>query len=675
MSVSDSDADNSSGNENSKTVLCVFVPGIKGSELFCTECDRISWPPAFLSESLTLLQRIIGKSTFGIDKLLTSNELNCLTFHKKKAVSVIRNISILNGLINKQVYGPFLDRLESSLTYLQAHYYGGHNFKIDLLEYAYDWTQSNIMNAYDLYRDVFLKEIRKDQNREFIIISHSMGGMLSRYLLEYLLYYDVPHLPGTKVEKERIKSAIRLFYGIGVPHYGCIRALHYLVDKDNDDYSVFCRRIQSLYDMIPFNDLDKQITPLKISEENAECVDTVYGLRRTRSDIFLKSTAVSSNGRIANERDIVIDPKYWETNDFDKNRMCSSEKYIGAITDLLKNRFPFLKDCGGKIRLGLEFHSSLNSNHKPVYCRYLFVNAVGVITPSLIDDTDKLLKTCKDGDGVVCSNVVVARKSGTIPKLGKLLVFARIARLIRSYISSNRVVDNLVSNDGASVWQRKKSNDSRPNIKRKVNNEDNVYFEKNYEDLFKNVHVTMLHSIDVFTAIKDVFLTSNSLCYKYNLWNYVCGTGGCGRADGIVVLQEYVREFKKFFVTVKNMNNGSSLVTLKKKYSEYSTCDSVKPSDDNSKCADIVCSNNDCVMYSVTKTKHANDTSSLIFRLETLGHGKSALSDAQSNKGLKVNVRVNARHDGSIVSNLQIILVGHYKIADCAETRIDLTSH
>lgn len=668
-------------------ILCIFVPGIKGSELFCTSCDRRSWPPHILSEPFNLARRVISRSTTSIEKLLTPEELNCLTFHKKKATNVIKNVKVLNGLFNKKVYGEFLSRLKINLKYLELYINGGNrdnnnnNYKIDLLEFPYDWTKSNSQTAYDLYKNVFLKEIKKGFYKEFIIIAHSMGGIVTRYMLEHLLNSDIKLLPGTHEEKERIKSSILLFYGIGVPHYGCIRSLFSLVSAENEHLSCFSRNIASLYDMIPYNDLEKQIIGYNNNNDydrntnNNDDTDDNKSYssetrsfkqyrnikkirRRTRSDVFLKTSIVSNLKDKKNiENDIHINPRFWENGNSDnavhvdvncfKNYTAENE-YLNNVTYNLIKRFPILAHRGELIKSGLKFHCSLNTSMKPTKCIYILVNAVGVNTPSHIDSENNLFKTCKAGDGVVCSNIAGVdneKNNKALKKINSLFNYFKFKNVNRKTNGTNNGEDDKRESTGkqntvgSSCSSGLDDGSGSCNIDRTENSINDMY--KNITDRsgppddsqFTNVHITMLNNIDIFKPLQNILTTSKHMMWK-KMYSFNNATPA---GDGnIKVLNEFRKDYEGYLIELRNTDGNQCLFSIK---------------DTNSiKSEKIIAMTLDTIYF---------DRENKIVK----NNGRNSSN---------LNIKINTRCDGSIFNKLQFIITGHYFISNVAFLKGDV---
>lgn len=640
--------------------LCIFVPGIKGSELFCTSCNKRSWPPHVLNEPLSLARRVINKSTTSVEKLLTPEELNCLTFHKKTATNVIKNVSVLNGLFNKKVYGEFLSRLKINLKYLELYCNDrNNNYKIDLLEFPYDWTKSNSQTAYDLYKNVFLKEIKEGYYKEFIIIAHSMGGIVTRYMLEHLLNSDIKLLPGTHEERERIKSSILLFYGIGVPHYGCIRSLFSLVNVENEQLSCFSRNISSLYDMIPYNDLEKQIIgynnkSYSFKTRHFKQFNNIKKIiRRTRSDVFLKTSIVSNLKDKKNiENDIHINPRFWENGDKDnavhldvncfKNYTAENE-YLNNITYNLIKRFPILAHRDDFIKSGLKFHCSLNTNMKPKNCIYILVNAVGVNTPSHIDLENNLFKTCKAGDGVVCSNIIGVennKNNTALKKINNLYKYFKFKNVNRksnkSTYDSTKPTNSSSSGGSGGGGGDCNKNTSSSQIENSFNNMyKNITNQNQPSDdyQFTNVHITMLNNIDIFKPLQNILTTSKHMMWK-KMYSFNTTVDG---DDNLKIVNEFQKDYEGYLIDIKNTDGNQCL-------------------------------------FSIKDTNLIQTEKIILITLNMISFNKENKITKNNNRNSNLNVKINTRCDGSIFDKLQFIITGHYFISNVAFLKGDVSN-
>jgi pimeloyl-ACP methyl ester carboxylesterase len=164
----------------------VFVPGILGSELVDSANDQV-WPPS-------LFEVVFGYGR--IDELMADD---------LSPAAVIRSVSVY------AVYKTILKDIE------QCGYTVG-GLQRRLIPYPYDWRRSNAASAKRL-ADV-LGEI--DGVTEIVLIGHSMGGLVLRYLLESGRFSHEPWFG-------RISTLITL----GTPHFGAPQALKKLLGDES----------------------------------------------------------------------------------------------------------------------------------------------------------------------------------------------------------------------------------------------------------------------------------------------------------------------------------------------------------------------------------------------------------------------------------------------------------
>lgn len=166
-----------------KTVT-VFVPGIMGTELVLPD-GEVVWPPK-VTETLFGYRRI--------DKLQDA---------AARPTRVIANVSCVD------FYRP----LQSLLAQL-GFKAGGDKV---LLEHPYDWRQ----DLFDLTEGLALRLDSAAADR-IVIVAHSMGGLISRLLLETPTYRDRPWFP-----------KIASFLALATPHNGAPLALARVLGLDS----------------------------------------------------------------------------------------------------------------------------------------------------------------------------------------------------------------------------------------------------------------------------------------------------------------------------------------------------------------------------------------------------------------------------------------------------------
>ncbi|GHA08111.1 hypothetical protein GCM10008090_17430 [Arenicella chitinivorans] len=159
----------------------VFVPGIMGSELRNQQTNTRVWPPT--------LTQIVTKSL----------RAEALLDPHLAPVKPIANIARFYP-----VYGSLQRDLESC-----GYSLNGVTGK-RLILFAYDWRQDNAVSAERLAEQ--LDQLTSED--EIVLLAHSMGGLICRYLIESGDYSTRPWF-------ERITQLITM----GTPHYGAASAL------------------------------------------------------------------------------------------------------------------------------------------------------------------------------------------------------------------------------------------------------------------------------------------------------------------------------------------------------------------------------------------------------------------------------------------------------------------
>lgn len=145
-------------NMPSKNTI-IFIPGYYGSELQKKSNNKKVW--------ITAMQAIFGKKTMAIDEL----ELDIPNSEPYEVGGILKNISLLFGLIKIDAYGEFLTKLNSIPGY-------------DVIPFSYDWRRDNIIAVKNLSQLVD-KIKREKPDHKITIVAHSMGGLITSYYLRY----------------------------------------------------------------------------------------------------------------------------------------------------------------------------------------------------------------------------------------------------------------------------------------------------------------------------------------------------------------------------------------------------------------------------------------------------------------------------------------------------------
>ncbi len=162
----------------------VFAPGVLGSELEDSDFERV-WPPK------------VAEIAFGYDRIdeLLKDDL--------RAVKVIEKIGFF------AVYRTILKDIQRC-----GYSEGGADRRF--LPFPYDWRRSNAVSAKNLADRLD----QLDDVSELILIGHSMGGLVLRYLLE----------SGDFDDREWF-GRISMLITLGTPHFGAPQPLAELRGK------------------------------------------------------------------------------------------------------------------------------------------------------------------------------------------------------------------------------------------------------------------------------------------------------------------------------------------------------------------------------------------------------------------------------------------------------------
>jgi pSer/pThr/pTyr-binding forkhead associated (FHA) protein len=169
----------------------IFIPGMSGSELW--RGDKLIWP-----NYIGLIAEMDAMALPGGQDL--------------EARGLIKEVSVIPGLFRLEVYSRCLDYLVENMGYKRGR---------DLIELPWDWRLDFRLASQQLAETVRAWKQKHDRPAEkFVLIAHSMGGLVARYYIERLggqahvgrlIVMGTPHL-GTP------KSFVSLFSGAeGLP--------------------------------------------------------------------------------------------------------------------------------------------------------------------------------------------------------------------------------------------------------------------------------------------------------------------------------------------------------------------------------------------------------------------------------------------------------------------------
>lgn len=145
-------------NMPSKNTI-IFIPGYYGSELQKISDKKKVW--------ITATQAIFGKKTMAVDEL----DLEIPHSEPYSVGGILKNVSLLFGLIKIDAYGKFLTLLDSIPGY-------------DVIPFSYDWRRDNIIAVKSL--SLLVDKLKREKpDHKITIVAHSMGGLITSYYLRY----------------------------------------------------------------------------------------------------------------------------------------------------------------------------------------------------------------------------------------------------------------------------------------------------------------------------------------------------------------------------------------------------------------------------------------------------------------------------------------------------------
>src|SRR5262245_50227779 len=174
-------------NQEKDMKATVFVPGIMGTELV-TASGEVVWPPKPL------------ETQFGY------NRVNKLLGEDVRPGKIIENVMCFD----------FYGSLFAQFRELGFQESGDKRLYL----FPYDWRRDLEQTANDLAAQV--DAVDRDGAKEIFIVAHSMGGLVSRLVLETAAYDNRPWF-------RKIKS----FIALGTPHQGAPLALARVLGLDS----------------------------------------------------------------------------------------------------------------------------------------------------------------------------------------------------------------------------------------------------------------------------------------------------------------------------------------------------------------------------------------------------------------------------------------------------------
>lgn len=139
----------------------IFIPGFKGSTLISAEKGLV-WP--------NFIKAQFDYSTSLANDLPTINITNPIHYESE---DIVRSVPLLPGLYKYNIYAKFINTLQKNLP--------SDN---ELIVFHYDWRQDLLITIAKL--KALIEQIAKDKKGKIDIICHSMGGLITNYILQTL---------------------------------------------------------------------------------------------------------------------------------------------------------------------------------------------------------------------------------------------------------------------------------------------------------------------------------------------------------------------------------------------------------------------------------------------------------------------------------------------------------
>ncbi len=161
----------------------IFIPGFKGSSLMDQE-GQLIWPKFMAAQ-------------FNHSTSLSNHvpEIDCVNSRRFKSAAVIQEIDIIPGIYKVSIYAKFFQAFK--------HY---RSEETELIFFHYDWRQ-DLMMAIPRLKSL-IERLRKEKRGAIDIVCHSMGGLITSYVLQM---FNEP--------------VLRNVFFVAVPFQGTLKAL------------------------------------------------------------------------------------------------------------------------------------------------------------------------------------------------------------------------------------------------------------------------------------------------------------------------------------------------------------------------------------------------------------------------------------------------------------------
>lgn len=290
---------NSAGNPKTRLVKppVIIIPGILGSELINEKTGEKVWFRVSRSADDDLRLPVSVKLSQSRDNLLPGDMI------RKIAIPLLPDV---------KVYQEIVDSLTNTAGYKEASW---DNPPKDLngrfFVFPYDWRRDNIETARNLINKIdHLRARSKTPRTKFVILAHSMGGLIARYAAMYGRM-DIPKgNPNPTWIGEKYFNKIFLF---GTPNEGSAEALESILLGRNSLGGVtnlpFVRDLSpldiatmpSVFQLLPHENTlkiyDENLKPVKIDIYKIESWQTYGWAVFNAEKDYLKEYSPAERGR------------------------------------------------------------------------------------------------------------------------------------------------------------------------------------------------------------------------------------------------------------------------------------------------------------------------------------------------------------------------------------------
>jgi len=202
-----------SGMERVRVPPVIIIPGILGSRLRDRRSGHELWPGS------------IYNVLFSARSLALDVDPKTL----EPRADDVEAYDLFRGLLGTDFYGAIIDTLERQGGYVRG--FPGLAADAGQRRYyvlPYDWRQDNVVTARKL--DALIDQIRRDYRDPKLkvdIVAHSMGGLITRYYIQYGAadVLDGNDFSANFAGADKIRTAVLL----GTPNLGSVNALHSLL--------------------------------------------------------------------------------------------------------------------------------------------------------------------------------------------------------------------------------------------------------------------------------------------------------------------------------------------------------------------------------------------------------------------------------------------------------------